>query len=231
MNDIAVVLPALNEEGAVVGVVEAFRKAGVARVIVVDNASTDQTAALARSAGAEVVLETRRGYGAACIAGLRHLEANPPAFVAFADCDGTLAATDLERLVAPLEQGTADLALGRRTQLEPGALPRHQKMGNDVACAGLRVLYGLRVHDVPPLRAMTWAWAQRLRLQEPTYGLPIETLAMTHRLGGRVVEVRTTYKRRAAGESKVSGSWQGSLRASLVIASLLLRLRFRRLPA
>lgn len=230
MRDVAVILPALDEEGAVARVVEGFRKEG-ARVIVVDNGSRDETARRALESGAEVAHEPRRGYGAACLAGIRHLAENaPPRIVAFADCDGTIAPQDIHALVAPLERGDADVALGRRTRVKPGALSGTTKLGNDLACAALRGLYGLRVHDVPPFRALTWDALQRLQLREPTYGLPLETLASSARLGLRVREVDVAYLPRLAGKSKVTGNAWSAVRCFLVISSLAIRLRLRRHP-
>lgn len=222
---VAVVLPALDEEAAVEAVVRGFGHYAD-RVVVVDNGSTDQTAKVARDAGAEVVSEPRRGYGRALLAGIEHLRASPPSVVAFADCDATLDPADLPRLVAALED--ADLALGRRAHLEKGALPPHQKLGNDLACLGLRA-YGLRVRDVPPFRALRWSALERLALREPTYGLPVETLAMAARLGLRVKEIDVSYRRRV-GVSKVTGTFKGSAKATLVTAALLVKLRLRRLP-
>lgn len=222
---VAVVLPALDEELAVEGVVRGFLP-HADRVVVVDNGSSDRTSELASKAGAEVVLEPRRGYGRALLSGIAHLRSDPPDVVAFADCDATLDPSDLPRLVAALND--ADLALGRRALLEEGALPSHQKLGNDLACLGLRA-YGLRVRDVPPFRALRWSAMERLGLRETTYGLPIETLAMAARQRLRVKEIDVAYRRRL-GKSKVTGTLLGSVRATLVTASLLARLGLRRLP-
>lgn len=221
---VAVILPALDEEAAVESVVRGFR-AQADRVVVVDNGSVDRTAEVAQRSGAEVVVEPRRGYGRACLAGIDHLRASPPDVVAFADCDATLDPADLPRLVAALSD--ADLALGRRARVEKGALPPHQKLGNDIACVGLRA-FGLRVRDVPPFRALRWSAIERLALREPTYGFPVETLAMAARRGLRVREIDVAYRRRI-GRSKVTGTFAGSARAALVTGSLLLRLRLRRL--
>lgn len=223
---IAVILPALNEAGAVEAVVAGFREQG-ARVIVVDNGSTDETAERALAAGATLVREPRRGYGSACTAGIRALAADPPTIVVFADCDGTLDPQDLPRVVAPLEAASADLVLGQREFVDAGALPLHQRAGNLVIAWGLRLLHGVQVRDVPPLRAMRYTWAVGLSLREPTYGLPVETIVLTHRRGGRIAEVPARYRRRAAGRSKVAGSWVGAARASATIMGLLFRLRGR----
>lgn len=221
---VAVILPALDEEESVSSVVEEFQKRG-ARVLVVDNGSTDATASRARTSGADVVHEPRRGYGSACMAGLRALEEDPPRFVVFADCDGTIDPADLAAVVAPLREGLGDLVLGRRSRVEPGAMPWHQRWGNAAFVLALRVLHGIRVRDVPPLRAMTWEWAQRLQLRETTYGLPIETLVRTKQLGGGIVEIDAHYRARRGGRSKVAGSPATSLRAALRMARVVGRLR------
>lgn len=227
---VAVVLPALDEAGAVAGVVRGFRAVG-ARVVVVDNGSVDATVDVAAAEGAVVVREPRRGYGAACLAGLAHLRADPPDVVAFADCDGTVDPGDLARLVAPVARGEADLALGRRARLECGALLPHQRAGNAAAALIIRLVHGLRVRDVPPFRAARWDFLERLRLREGTYGLPVETVVLAHRAGGRVVEVDVAYRRRAGGESKIAGTLRGSLAAGWTMLTLAVRLRFRRTDA
>ncbi len=225
----AIILPALDEEGSVEDVVARFRATG-ARVVVVDNGSRDATARLAAGAGAEVVSESRRGYGSACLAGIAHLDAAPPQVVVFADCDGTIDPRDLDALVAPLTDGTADLVLGRRILVEAGALSPTTRLGNHLACVSLRLFYGLRVNDVPPFRAVTWTFLKRLALRETTYGLPLETLTNAARLGGRVKEVDVAYLRRSAGTSKVTGNVWSAFKCFLVISGLSVRLRLRRQP-
>jgi len=151
--------------------------------------------------------------------------------VVFADCDGTLDPLELFDLIAPIERGNADLVLGRRIRAERGALPLHQRLGNFAACFLLRVLYGVVVNDIPPYRAMRWTFITRLGLSDRTYGFPIETLALTAKNGGKVVEVNVSYRCRFSGESKVTGSLSATLRAALKMMIVPIRLRFRRLAA
>ena len=226
-TEVAVILPALNEEGSVESVVTGFRDEGV-RVLVVDNGSTDDTATRALRAGAEVVHEKNRGYGYACLAGLSYLNTNPPEIVVFADCDGTLDPRDLQNLIQPITSDRADLVLGRRVRVETGALPLHQRIGNEIALVLLRTLYGLAVSDIPPYRAVRWSFLVKLGLSERTYGLPVETVAVAARRNGRVEEVNVTYRRRVEGKSKVTGSLRNSLLAGWAMLSLLVVLRFRK---
>jgi len=225
---VAVILPALNEEGSVKPVVAGFLSEGV-RVVVVDNGSTDDTAAAATSAGAEVVSEQIRGYGKACIAGLGYLTSRPPEVVAFADCDGTLDPHQLITLITPIEAGEADLVLGRRNQIEKGAFPLHQRLGNELTRLLLRTLYGLSISDIPPFRASRWSFLSTLGLSETSYGFPIETVVLSARKGGRIKEVGVTYRRRTQGKSKVTGSLRTSLVAGWTMIALAVSLRFRKI--
>jgi glycosyltransferase involved in cell wall biosynthesis len=221
----AVVLPARNEEGTVQDMVREFREVAP-RVVVVDNGSSDETAARAERAGAEVVSEPRSGYGSACLAGLAYLASHdPPSVVAFCDCDGSNRAQDLPRLLAPIEAGDADLVLGRRIPAEAGALLFHQRVGNSMVMAVYRLLFGLRISDPSPFRALTWSLAVEMDLKETTYGFPLEMLVRGAQRAARVHEVPVDYFRRRQGQSKIAGTVRGTLGASLTMLALGLRLR------
>jgi glycosyltransferase involved in cell wall biosynthesis len=221
----AVVLPALNEEGAVQDIAREFREV-VPRVVVVDNGSSDRTAERASQGGAEVVSEPRRGYGSACLAGLAHLrDHDPPSVVVFCDCDGSSRARDLPRLLAPIQAGEADLVLGRRVPAEPGAILFHQRLGNSAVMSVYRLLFGLQVSDPSPFRALTWTLAAELDLKETKYGFPLEMLVRGTQRAARVREVPVDYFRRRTGQSKIAGSVRGTLGASLEMFALGLRLR------
>jgi glycosyltransferase involved in cell wall biosynthesis len=146
-----VVIPALNEEAALPLVLGDIPRELVRRVVVADNGSTDRTAEVARAHGAEVVHQPERGYGAACLAALDHLRADPPDVVVFLDGDHADDATQLGLLLAPLLRGEADLVLGSRVAgATHGALTPQQRVGNRVACVALRTLYGARYTDLGP---------------------------------------------------------------------------------
>jgi glycosyltransferase involved in cell wall biosynthesis len=227
---IAVVMPALDEEGAVGGQVRAilahpgFRRLPISAVIVVDNGSTDATAREAQAAGATVVSQPIRGYGAACLAGV--LAATDSDVVLLLDADGSDDLDGASRVAALSLQGRAELVMGSRTTgyLEPGALTLAQRMGNSLATLLMRLLCGgRRISDIGPLRAMHRADLLALGMTEMTYGWSTEMLVKALRARYRILEVPVGYHRRTAGRSKVSGSVVGALKAGWCILATVLR--------
>jgi glycosyltransferase involved in cell wall biosynthesis len=183
----------------------------VRRVVVVDNGSRDRTAGVARAAGAQVVSEPRAGYGAACLAGLAFLAGSPPDLVVFVDADGSDEPAGLPLLLAPLLEDCADLVVGSRTlgEREPGAFTPAQALGNALAPALLRLLWGATVTDLGPFRAIRWDALSRLRMRDRNYGWTVEMQARAFAAGLRYAEVPVRYRRRRAGRSKVSGTLRG----------------------
>ncbi len=229
--NIAVVIPALNEEAALGPVLAAIPRAGddwrVREVVVADNGSTDRTAEVARAGGATVVREPRRGYGAACLAALAHLRRDPPEVVAFLDGDGSDDPGELPALLAPILQNEAELVIGSRVlgEREPGALTPVQEFGNVVACSMLRIAFGVRHTDLGPFRAIRWNALQRLGMRDPDYGWTVEMQARAARLGLRGVEIPVRYRRRRAGTSKVAGTLRGAWGAGTKILWTIGRVR------
>lgn len=223
---VTAIIPALDEEATIGAVVSAVRAAGVERVLVVDNGSRDQTAARARAAGARVVREPRRGYGAACLAGVGAL---PPdtEIVLFLDGDGSDVPTDIDAVLAPVAGGAADLAVGSRLRggAEAGALAPAQRLGNRLAALLLRALYGARCTDLGPLRAIRADALRGLGMRDRGFGWTVEMQARAALAGLRVIEVPVHYRRRAGGSSKISGTVIGSVRAGVTIIGTMVRLR------
>lgn len=187
-------------------------------VLVVDNGSTDDTAAVARAWGARVVVEPRRGYGAAVHTGLWHARAG---LVAVLDGDGSLDAEVLPTLTDAVRAGRADLAVGRRVSTGPGVWPWHARAGNALVAAVLRGR-GVPVHDIAPIRVARRTALLELGVADRAFGYPLELLLRAGRAGWRIEEVPVRYRRRAGGRSKVSGSVVGTARAVRDMGALLL---------
>jgi glycosyltransferase involved in cell wall biosynthesis len=211
-----VVLPCLDEAAALPGVLRAVPPGY--RTIVVDNGSTDGSPQVAAEYGARVVREPRRGYGAAVHAGL---EAATAEFVCVLDADGSLDPRELPALLAPVQAGQADLAVGRRVPAAPGAWPWHARAGNTVV-AGLLRRRGVPVHDIAPARAARRKPLLELGIRDRAFGYPLELLLRAGAAGWRIAELDVAYHRRAAGtRSKVTGSVRGTLRAARDMAAVL----------
>jgi len=219
---IDVVIPALDEELALPRVLREVPRPPVRRVVVADNGSTDATAEVARSHGAEVVVEPERGYGAACLRALAHLTADPPDVVVFLDGDYSDHPAELPLLVGPISSGHADLVIGSRARgrRERGALSPQQQVGNAIACHALRVLYGVRYTDLGPFRAIRWDTLQTLDMRDRNFGWTVEMQIKAAQRGVRAIEVPVSYRPRI-GVSKVSGTLRGSVSAGVKILWLL----------
>ena len=232
----AVVIPALDEEDAIGGAVTELLTfahseavpATLTTVYVVDNGSTDHTAARAAAAGATVVSEPHRGYGRACLSGV--LAAGDVELIVLMDGDGSDRPDGLPHLLAPLLRGEADLVVGSRTagSYEPGSLLPQQLVGNWIASRLLRFLYGVRISDIGPFRVVRRRDLLALGMREMTYGWSVEMIARAAKAGLRVREVPVAYRRRAGGTSKVSGNLRASVRAGSRIIATILRCRFGR---
>jgi glycosyltransferase involved in cell wall biosynthesis len=222
-----VVIPALNEEDALPRVIAALPRPPVRRIVVGDNGSTDRTAEVARASGADVVLEPARGYGAACLAALAALRADPPDVVVFIDGDYSDDPAELPLLLAPILAGEAALVVGSRTRgrRERFALTPQQEVGNRIACAALRLGYGAHYSDLGPFRAIRWDALERIGMTDRAFGFTVEMQIKAAQLGIPHAEVPVSYRRRI-GESKISGTLRGTLLAGGTILFLLAKYRW-----
>ncbi|WP_167152499.1 glycosyltransferase family 2 protein [Streptomyces xanthochromogenes] len=202
-----VVLPCLDEAEALPWVLARIPDGW--RAVVVDNGSSDGSSEVARSLGATVVHEPRRGFGAACHAGLLAAEAE---YVCFCDCDASLDPAELVRYVRDVASGTADLVLGRRRPQGPGAWPPHARAGNLALARMLRRRTGLRLHDLGPLRAARREALLGLGLTDRRSGYPLQMVVRAADAGWRVAEYDVPYLPRT-GKSKVTGTWRGTWHA------------------
>jgi glycosyltransferase involved in cell wall biosynthesis len=226
--NVAVIMPARDEESALPGVLAEIQREVADLVVVVDNGSTDRTAEVARVAGATVVSEPQAGYGYACAAGVRAAVAQGAEALVFLDADGSFDPAQIPHLVAPLVRGEADLVLGSRPAggMEPGAMPAHARLGNWLVSRLMGLLYGLRVTDLGPFRAIRADLMERLEMKEMTFGWPTEMMVKAARSGSRVVEVPVRYRVRRGGRSKVSGTVRGTLLATYFVLWVTLRYAF-----
>jgi glycosyltransferase involved in cell wall biosynthesis len=217
------VIPALDEAAVIGGIIARVSRgptAGIAEVIVVDNGSTDGTADVARLAGARVVTEPRRGYGAACWAGVAALPPDTDVAV-FLDGDGSQDPEEIQRVLAPVVEGRADLVMGIRRF--KGAHPAHARLGTWLVTRLVAWRYGVRLRDIGPFRAIRVDLLQRLQLEDRGFGWPVEMVVKAAARGGRIVEVEVAHRRRLGGHSKVSGTLRGSLRAAYAFLRVALR--------
>src|SRR3954447_3852817 len=202
-----VVLPCLDEAEALRRVLERIPPGW--RAIVVDNGSTDGSAALAHALGAHVVHEARRGFGAACHAGLSAATAD---IVCFCDCDASLDPADLVPFVRRVLAGEADLVLGRRRPQARGAWPPHARAGNLALARLLRRRPGLRLRDRGPLRAARREPLLALGLTDRRSGYPLQMVVRAADAGWGMPEHDVPYLPRT-GASKVTGTWRGTWQA------------------
>lgn len=214
-----VVLPCLNEQEALPGVLRRL-PAGY-RAIVVDNGSTDNTAQVAADAGATVVSEPRRGYGSAVHAGLL---ASSSEYVCVLDADGSLPPEVLPAMVDLVASGQAHLVVGRRVPVGAGAWPWHARAGNVVIAAMLRKR-GVPVHDIGPMRVARRLDLLELDVRDRASGYPLELLLRAGTLGWKLREFAVEYRPRTGGQSKVSGSLRGTIRAATDMTSVLAGIR------
>ncbi len=215
---IDVLIPAFNEEASIGLVVAEIPPDWVREIIVCNNASTDQTAAVAAAAGATVVHEPRPGYGSACLRGMAYLAAKPaadqPDIVVFLDGDHSDYPEQLPDLIHPMLTENCDLVIGSRAlgQMERGAMTPQQVFGNWLATNLIRLFYDYHFTDLGPFRAIKWPVLRDLGMRDPDFGWTVEMQVRAAKQGLKATEVPVRYRRRI-GVSKVSGTLRGTILA------------------
>ena len=216
-----VIIPAFNEEKSI-GLVLSDLPREVDEIVVIDNGSTDETAAEAKKGGATVLYEPRKGYGFACLAGIEHLKAkaNQGDIVVFLDGDYSDYPEELTALITPILQQKALFVLGTRVtpQLEKGALTPQQRFGNELATRLMKWIYGSTFTDLGPFRAIEWKTLMQLNMNDKTYGWTVEMQLKILKKAIPYLEVPVRYRPRI-GVSKVSGTLKGTLMAGYKILS------------
>lgn len=224
---ILVIIPAFNEARSIGKVIGDIPKGLVEEVVVVNNASTDETEANARAAGATVLRETQRGYGRACLCGIAYARTRQPEVVVFLDGDYSDHPEEMAALVEPIRRGEADFVIGSRMtgNREPGAMLPQAVFGNRLACFLMRLFWGAHFTDLGPFRAIRFADLLALGMEDQTFGWTIEMQIKAVLAGLRYTEVPVSYRRRV-GVSKITGTLSGTLRASYKILWTLARYGF-----
>ena len=227
MPKVAVILPAFNEMNAIGAVLKALPKQ-LDDVIVIDNNSTDNTAAIAKEQGATVLFEKRKGYGYACLKGIDYLKNNPPDIVVFLDADYSDFPEDLVHLIAPILNNKVDFVVGARVAglREKGAMTPQQLFGNALACWLMRRLFDSQFTDLGPFRAIRWETLMQLHMNDKTYGWTIEMQLKVLRQKITYIEIPVRYRKRI-GYSKVSGTLKGTIFAGIKILGWIAKHYFK----
>lgn len=222
---IRVIIPAHNEAQSIGKVIQDIPRHLVTEIIVVNNASTDQTESVAREAGATVLFEPQPGYGRACLKGIRHVQtASHTDIVVFIDGDYSDFPQEMPALVQPLLADEADMVIGSRSlgERDRGAMTPPQIFGNWLATRLIKLFYGVKFTDLGPFRAIEYKKLLRLDMQDTTYGWTVEMQVKAAKLGYRCIEVPAKYRKRI-GFSKISGTVKGTIMAGYKILYTIAR--------
>jgi len=225
---VSAIIPCLDEEAAIAGVVAAVFAQGVSEVVVVDGGSQDKTAERATAAGARVIVEPQRGYGRAIQAGIAAVGKNSEILV-FLDGDGSDPVEFIPDLVSPIIAGHAVFVLGSRVRgaRERGSLTPQQVIAAHVGRLLLRLVYGVRFTDLSPFRAIRRDALDRLGMSDMTYGWNLEMLMRVAAANLPAREIAVGQRRRVGGVSKVSGNVVAGMSAAYSMAATFVRLTLR----
>ena len=213
LTGVCVVIPVLNEEASIGGVIERIPRDAVDEIIIADGGSKDCTVEIAKAKGARV-LHAGKGYGRACLAGAAAASERSHIIV-YMDGDGSDFPEELPKLVAPIAESACDFVIASRARgrREPGSMAWHQLASGWLIGAAVGLLYGFRYTDMCAFRAIRRDALLALGMRELTYGWNLEMQMKAARQGLRIREFPVPYSRRGGGRSKVAGSFYGSLRA------------------
>ena len=223
---IDVIIPAFNEEKSISLVLDDIPKNLVNEVIVVNNASTDNTMDTARKGGATVLTEKRQGYGYACLKGIDYLKkrSQPPDIVVFIDADYSDYPEEMPKVVRPIIADDYDMVIGSRArgEREPGSMMPQQIFGNWLATWLIKIIYNVTFTDLGPFRAIKFDKLLAINMQDQTFGWTVEmqVKAIKNRL--RYTEVPVSYRKRV-GVSKIAGTVSGSIKAGYKIIYTILK--------
>jgi glycosyltransferase involved in cell wall biosynthesis len=223
-NDIIIIIPVLNEEEAIEKVLQEIPWTKVKEIVVVDNGSTDKTSEVAKKGGATVLFEPRRGYGSACLAGMKYIANSPPEIVVFMDGDYSDNPENLGRIVNPILKENFDIVIGSRISgpRQTGALPIHSVIANKLFAKLVRLIYGFKLTDIGPFRAIRYNSLVTLQMEDRGYGFPIEMVIKAAKKKLRILELPLGYRKRI-GTSKITGNFSSSVKAGIKIFYIIFK--------
>jgi glycosyltransferase involved in cell wall biosynthesis len=223
---VKVIIPAFNEENGIGLVIREIPKNLVSEIIVVNNASTDNTEKIAKEAGATVLHEPIPGYGRSCLKGIGYVKQTqpPPDVVIFLDADHSDYPEEISDLLCPIIEEKADLVIGSRAlgKREYGSMTPQQIFGNWLATRLLKLFYGVKFTDLGPFRAIRFDRLIELDMQDKTYGWTVEMQLKAAKKGFNCVEVPVQYRKRI-GFSKISGTVKGTILAGYKILATIFK--------
>ncbi len=231
-KNIKVIIPAYNEEGSI-GKVIAEIPNFVSEIIVVNNNSTDNTAEVAKKAGATVLFQPNAGYGNACLKGMEYISrfgsAQRPDIIVFLDGDYSDYPEEMEKIVAPIVENNIDFVIGARVKefREKGSMTFPQRFGNDLATTLMKLFFNSKFTDLGPFRAIKYEKLLALNMEDKTYGWTVEMQLKVLKKKFSYVEVPVHYKNRI-GVSKVSGTVKGAIFAGIKILSWIFKYSFKK---
>ncbi len=224
--NIYVVIPAFNEEGSIGKVVQAIPQGLVKEIIVVNNASTDKTEEVAQNAGATVLLQPQKGYGAACLKGIGYIRDKGDAdILVFLDGDFSDHPEQMPDLIKPIVEDDCDMVIGSRElgAREGGAMMPQQIFGNWLATSLIKLLYNYKFTDLGPFRAIKWQKLEEIKMQDEDFGWTVEMQVKAAKMGFKCIEVPVDYRKRI-GVSKVTGTIKGTIMAGYKIIWTIFKL-------
>ncbi|MBX2819155.1 MAG: glycosyltransferase family 2 protein [Rhodothermaceae bacterium] len=215
---VLVIIPAFNEARSIGLVVNDLPRDLIEEVVVVNNASTDETEENAKKAGATVVREDRQGYGWACLKGMEYARTKEPDVIVFLDGDYSDHPEEIADLLEPIKRNEVDFVIGSRMtgKKEPGAMLPQALLGNRLACWLMWLFWRGHFTDLGPFRAIRYKHLMALGMEDKTYGWTIEMQIKVLKAGYRYTEVPVSYRKRV-GVSKITGTISGTLKASYKI--------------
>lgn len=223
-----VIIPAYNEESSIAFVLREIPKEFIRKIVVVNNASTDATRTTAEKEGAVVVDEPKRGYGAACLAGISHIKQNNelPDIVIFLDADHSDFPENIGPMLGKLNEKNADMIIGNRIKelREKGSMTFPQRFGNALATRMIKWFHGYKYHDLGPFRAIRFNKLLELDMRDTNYGWTVEMQIKALKKGLKVEQINVPYRNRI-GKSKISGTVGGSIKAGYKIIKTILKYR------